>query len=91
MLAVAPECNGDANNKKGVTAMKRQYSKPIVEKIAFNYKSQIITTSPSDCFESVMNVREDGSVQTGGPSTTCVSGIPIGVGWTEPQTLVPGN
>ena len=77
--------------RKDVAAMKRQYSRPVVEKISFNYKSQIVTTSQSDCYESVMNVREDGTTQTGGPSTTCVSGIPVGVGWTEPQTLVPGN
>ena len=37
--------------------MKRHYSKPVVEKIDFDYKMQIVTESPPpDCFGSVINV-----------------------------------
>ncbi len=43
--------------RKGVTAMKKQYSRPVVEKISFDYRTQIVTESPSECFGSVMNVK----------------------------------
>ena len=43
--------------KRSEAAMKRQYSKPIVQKISFDYKTQIVTQStPSQCFGSVINV-----------------------------------
>lgn len=59
--------------------MKRNYVTPAVEKIAFDYKAQIVTGS-GDCFESVMNVM--------GAGNTCVDGTPVVIGWTEPQTAV---
>ena len=56
---------------------------PAVEKIAFDYKAQIVTNSnTTSCFESVMNERPAGS------STACVGGTPISLGWNEEQTLV---
>lgn len=61
------------------TTMKRNYATPVVEKIAFDYKAQIVTGSP-ECFQSVINVM--------GAGNTCVEGTPIVVGWTEPQTAV---
>ena len=63
--------------------MRKAYVAPVVEKVMFDYKAQIVTTSPVEsCFESVMNERP------GGTETTCVGGTPISLGWTEPQTLV---
>lgn len=59
--------------------MKRNYVTPTVEKIAFDYKAQIVTGS-GDCFESVINVL--------GANDTCVDGTPIYVGWTSAQTGV---
>ena len=57
----------------------------MIEKVSFDYKVQI--TTASECFESVMNVRENG---VGGqvPVGTCVSGNYIYIGWTKPQTGV---
>ena len=63
--------------------MKRNYVTPTVEKIAFDYKAQIVTGSTTSCFESVMNERP-----ANGSTTECVGGTPIGLGWNEPQTLV---
>jgi len=58
--------------------MKRTYVAPMVEKIAFDYKVQIATSTP--CVESIMNIRVG--------DNACGEGTPIGVGWTEPQTSV---
>lgn len=63
--------------------MKRNYMTPAVEKIAFDYKAQIVANSSPACFESVMNERP-----AGGPATACVGGTPISFGWNDEQTLV---
>ena len=71
--------------------MKRQYSKPTAEKISFNYRTQILTDSPTNCFESVMNQRaSDGISETTPGGTTCVGGTPFSFGWNLPETLVGG-
>ena len=65
--------------------MKRNYMTPTVERIAFDYKAQIVTGSPvSNCFESVMNERPANDPN----NTSCVGGTPVSFGWNDPQTLV---
>ena len=59
--------------------MKKSYVTPAVEKIAFDYKSQIVTGS-SDCYESIMNVRVG--------DNACGEGTIINIGWTVEQTGV---
>ena len=58
--------------------MKKSYVKPAVEKIVFDYKSQIVTGS--GCIESVINIRVG--------ENACGEGTPTIIGWTEPQTGV---
>lgn len=57
--------------------MKDEYKKPVIEKIEFDYKDQIVT---SGCFESVMNIRVG--------SDLCAEGTPTYMGWTKEQTGV---
>lgn len=55
--------------------MKKEYISPVVEKVTFDYKTQIVTASPStDCFGSIVNVYVDG---------VCTSGTPVYVGWNS--------
>lgn len=63
--------------------MKKNYKTPVVEKIAFDYKAQIVTDSNTNCFESVINERP-----ANGSTTSCVGGTPVSFGWNDPQTLV---
>ena len=58
--------------------MKKNYVAPVVEKVTFDYKTQIITGS-TECYESVMNTRVNGG-------STCDEGTPINFGWTKEQT-----
>jgi len=60
--------------------MKRNYMTPTVEKIAFDYKAQIVTTSPTECYESIMNIRVG--------SNQCGEGTSVYIGWTLEQTGV---
>ena len=53
---------------------------PTVEKIAFDYKAQIVTTSPTECYESIMNIRVG--------SNQCGEGTSVYIGWTLEQTGV---
>ena len=71
--------------------MKRQYSRPVVEKISFDYRVQILTESQVDCFESVINERVgDGIPEQGPAGTACLGGTPFSMGWNREQTLVGG-
>lgn len=56
--------------------MKRHYTKPVVEKIDFDYKMQIVTESPPppECIGSVINVATSLS--------ECGEGTPSYFGWT---------
>ena len=55
--------------------MKRNYSKPVVEKIDFDYRIQTGTPSkPQECFGSVINVATSLS--------ECGEGTPNYFGWT---------
>lgn len=69
---------------KGSFIMKRKYETPVFERIVFDYTVQTVT-STTDCFESVMNVKESGESAY---NSACVGGTPISVGWTDPQTGV---
>lgn len=46
---------------------------PIIEKISFDYKIQLTTPSPTDCFGSVMNVKTE--------VLECGEGTPFYFGW----------
>lgn len=59
--------------------MKRQYAKPVVKKITFDFRAQILTASPTQCFESVMNVKTADNV--------CGEGMLIDLGWNKEPTI----
>lgn len=60
--------------------MKKAYVAPVVEKVTFDYKTQIVTASSDDCFESVMNVKTAESI--------CGEGTSVYIGWTLEETGV---
>jgi len=53
--------------------MKRTYVSPVVEKVTFDYKTQIVTGSSSDCFGSIINVKT--------ADRECGEGTPNYFGW----------
>lgn len=53
--------------------MRKKYMTPIIEKISFDYKIQLTTPSPTDCFGSVMNVKTE--------VLECGEGTPFYFGW----------
>ena len=57
--------------------MKRHYTKPVVEKIGFDYKMQIVTESPPppDCFGSIINIAT--------ATDTCGEGQRTYIGWNS--------
>ena len=55
--------------------MKRSYISPVIEKITFDYKNQILTSPSGSCFGSVVNVTEGNNV--------CGSGTPSYIGWNS--------
>ena len=68
--------------------MKKKYTTPIAEKVVFDYRVQT-QASQGTCFESVMNVRANGTGEgTQIPIGECVDGNIIYIGWTTPQTGV---
>lgn len=56
--------------------MKKAYVSPVVEKVTFDFKTQIVTAS--GCIESVMNIRVG--------DNACGEGTVINMGWTLEQT-----
>lgn len=58
--------------------MKKEYEKPIIEKITFDYKSQVVTSGP--CTGSIMNIAT--SVDQ------CGEGTKNYIGWNNAH---PGN
>ena len=56
--------------------MKKVYEAPVVEKVTFNYNTQIVASS--NCIESVMNIRVG--------ENACGEGTPINMGWNLEQT-----
>ena len=54
--------------------MEKVYSKPLVEKITFDYKIQ---TANSECFGSIINVKTS--------DKECGEGTPSYVGWNKPN------
>jgi len=60
--------------------MRKQYSAPIIEKVVFDYRVHIQTTS--GCYESVINNRTEAYACDPNIST------PMPIGWTKEQTGV---
>ena len=54
--------------------MKKEYEKPFIEKITFDYKSQIVTSS---CYGSIVNVAT--------ATDTCGEGTRNYIGWSSPH------
>lgn len=55
--------------------MEKQYEKPIIEKVSFDYKIQTSSNSDQKCFGSIINVKTD--------ERECGEGTPSYVGWNK--------
>lgn len=55
--------------------MRKKYVTPIIEKVSFDYRMQLMTASPQNCFGSVVNVTDGDNI--------CHSGTPSYIGWNS--------